>query len=375
MILRAVAELTGLGLVLIASVTRQAWIACAVLDRIEFGLSPGDPLDKTILCEEIRDSQQPLVLEHLSGNTTYRNHPAVLLRGIESYIGVPILHCNGEYFGNLCALDHAFANLSDPKLVQMMRLFSQLISSQLQAEERYAIEHSALLKEKHDSEERERYLAILGHDLRSPLSAIDATAQALSVTRSVHYQHCAAERIARSVRRISNLVEDILDFTRDRHCGGIRVERRKVERIDIFLKHIVEEVQETHPDRWLSVQINCTGVVECDPARIGQVLSNLLSNALEHDDSHGKVEVFIETYAGALTISVHNGGTPIPPAKLPTLFQAFNPDSSPSRHAGLGLGLYIAARIAKAHNAALNVTSSAERGTKFTLHMPAPPRI
>ena len=105
-ILRAVSDLTGMRFVVIARVTDQRWIACAVLDKMNFGLVPGGELEvATTLCSEVRDHRNPIAIEHASVDTVYCDHPTPKKYGIESYIAVPIVLKNGEFFGTLCALD------------------------------------------------------------------------------------------------------------------------------------------------------------------------------------------------------------------------------------------------------------------------------
>ncbi|HEX4948346.1 MAG TPA: PAS domain S-box protein, partial [Blastocatellia bacterium] len=139
-ILNAVAEATGLRYVVIARVTPQVWTACAVLDRMGFGLGVGDSLEATTtLCYEILGHGQPIVVEDARHDQQYAAHPTPKQQGFESYIAVPIYRQDGVLFGTLCALDSRPARLDQKQLLTQMNLFAELISAQLEAAQREAV--------------------------------------------------------------------------------------------------------------------------------------------------------------------------------------------------------------------------------------------
>lgn len=143
-ILKAVSELTRMRYVVIARVTNERWIACAVLDEMDFGLGPGGELEvATTLCSEVRDHRTPIVIGHASKDTVYCNHPTPKKYGIESYIAVPITLKTGEFFGTLCAVDSRPADLSSESTLDSLRLFADLIANELGNESSYvALEES-----------------------------------------------------------------------------------------------------------------------------------------------------------------------------------------------------------------------------------------
>ena len=133
-ILQTLAELTGLGFICVAHVTDTAWTACAVLDRLEFGLKPGDPLDvTTTLCEDVRDTGLAIVIDCIDNSEQYKGHPTPAMYGFQSYFSMPLFRPCGAYFGTLCGLDPAPASLNNKTTVTTMRLFAELISKQLKA--------------------------------------------------------------------------------------------------------------------------------------------------------------------------------------------------------------------------------------------------
>lgn len=135
-IMHTLAELTGLRLICVAHVTETSWTACAILDRLGFGLKPGDPLDvTTTLCEDVRDSGLAIVIDSVDDSLVYKDHPVPLMYGFKSYFSLPLFRPCGAYFGTLCGLDPHPASLSNKTTATTMRLFAQLISRQLKTAE------------------------------------------------------------------------------------------------------------------------------------------------------------------------------------------------------------------------------------------------
>ena len=131
-IMHTLAELTGLRFICIAHVTDATWTACAIMDRLDLGLQPGDPLDVTkTLCEDVRDTGVAIVIDSVDDSPTYSEHPIPLMYGFKSYFSLPLVRPCGAYFGTLCGLDPNPASLSNTTTVTTMRLFAELISKQL----------------------------------------------------------------------------------------------------------------------------------------------------------------------------------------------------------------------------------------------------
>jgi hypothetical protein len=372
-ILRVVSEVTGLRLALVARVTREAWIACAVLDRMGFGLDVGDRLDvATTLCSEVRDTREPIVIEHASADPDYCGHPARGLYGMESYIAVPIFRPGGEYFGNVCALDAAPARLRDGRTVETMKLFAELISLQLAAEEESHRDREALAGERETAELREQFIAALGHDLRNPLSSILMSAGFLLALPQEPRQRTVLERIHGSGERMSRLIDDVLDFARGRLGGGMTVDPEEVE-VAALVGQVVDEVAAVHPGRTVRFAPAGAGRARLDRSRVAQMLSNLVANAVEHSPADEPVDVRVGGTADRVVFAVANRGDPIPPDVVPRLFEPYMRTRRRGPRPGLGLGLYIAAEVARAHGGTVRAESSAEDGTTFTVELPRSP--
>lgn len=182
-ILEVCCRITGMGYAAVARVTEDRWIACAVRDEIGFGLGVGGELPvKTTLCDEVRDSRQVIVFDNAAENPLFAEHHTPLTYGLQSYISMPIIRSDGSFFGTLCAIDPNPHNASRPETVETFRLFAQLISMQMDAEDQVAKSEAALLDERDAAELRDQFIAVLGHDLRNPLAAVQAGAALLKKT-------------------------------------------------------------------------------------------------------------------------------------------------------------------------------------------------
>ena len=168
-----------MGFAAVARVTGERWIACRVLDHINFGLQPGGELKvETTICHEIRESREPVVINHVAEDEAYCGHPTPAMYGFQSYISMPIIRRNGEFFGTLCAIDPARAS-QESRDDGMFRLFAELIAAHLDANDELSKTKIALTDERKMSELRDQFIAVLGHDLRNPVASINSGANLL----------------------------------------------------------------------------------------------------------------------------------------------------------------------------------------------------
>jgi signal transduction histidine kinase len=367
LILEVVCRTTGMGFAAVARVTEDRWIACKVRDRIAFGLEPGGELDvQTTICNDIRTTRRPVVIDNVADDPTYRGHRTPARYGFQSYISMPIVLPGGEFFGTLCAIDPKPARLDTPQIVGMFKLFAELIGFHLSADRRLAASEASLLTERQGAELREQFIAVLGHDLRNPLAAIDAGTRLLLRTPLTEKAVFTVGQMQATVKRMSGLITNLLDFARGRLGGGFVLERAPVTLAPV-LEQVTSEVEAILPGRTIERDFGGLGAVDCDPARIGQMLANLLGNAATHGIPGGPVQVAAHRRNGLFELSVANRGDPIPPATIPYLFQPFFRASEGGQ--GLGLGLYIASEIARAHGGSLTAASG-EGETRFIFRMP-----
>jgi signal transduction histidine kinase len=376
-ILEIICKTTGMGFAAVARVTKNNWIACAVRDEIDFGLSPGGELVlETTICHEIRQSHQAVIIDHVAEDPDYVRHHTPLMYGFQSYISVPIILKDGTFFGTLCAIDPKPANLKNSQAPATFRLFADLISFHLHALDQIALARlkmiqteSRLLEERKTSELREQFIAVLGHDLRNPLGAIANSAQLLRRAPLDERSMRLAGIIKDSSFRMKGLIDNILDFARGRLGEGISLNHSEHDQIEHILHQVIQELQMIWPQSTIETEFRVTTPVNCDGMRISQLFSNLLGNALTHGATDMPVKVEAATTAGKFELKITNFGEPIPAAAKDKLFQPFSRGEVRAGQEGLGLGLYIASQIAIAHNGDINVTSDHE-GTCFTFSMP-----
>ncbi len=368
-ILEVVCQSTGMGFAAVARVTQDRWVACAVRDEIEFGLKPGGELEvSTTICDAIRDSGHPVVIDHVAEDAAYRDHPTPKQYGFQSYISVPIIR-RGAFFGTLCAIDPRPNMLSTPQTLGMIELFAELIARHLEAEERWAHSEAALLSAHEGAVLRDQFIAVLGHDLRNPLASIDGGARLLLKTPLNDKAATLVGMMQNSVRRMAGLIDDVLDFARGRLGGGFDIDRRADPALGDTLEQVVAELRVAHPERVILAELDPDLTVESDSRRIAQLASNLLANALTHGAPGEPIRLSARKAGDAFELSVSNRGEPIPPEAMDRLFQPFSRASVRPNQQGLGLGLYIASEIARAHGGALGVTSDSAE-TRFTFTMP-----
>lgn len=372
-IMRVIADSTGLRFVCVARVTEHKWTSCALLDRLGFGLVPGDELVlSSTLCDVVRKQQESIIIDCVSVSAEYQDHITPRQYGFESYFSVPLYWQDGEFFGTLCGLDPAPNALSAQKVRDSLHLYAELISLQLETEKRVILSEEALKAERETAELREQFIAVLGHDLRTPLSSIMNGAELIKLISPADKPGVIAERIVRSGQRIGHLVDDLMDFARGRLGGGIPLAMTNTVDLGAQLCHAVAELESSHPGSIIHCKIDLPLPLVCDADRLTQLLSNLLVNALSHGDRLQAIEVAAYCRDGALFISVSNHGPAIAPAILERLFQPFwrGDQATPAASAtgGLGLGLYIASQIARSHHGELRVDSTPAH-TIFTFRM------
>ena len=216
----------------------------------------------------------------------------------------------------------------------------------------------------------EMLTAVLSHDLRSPLNAVLTSAVLIQRRSTEQPVKETADRILSSGKRMSRMIEDMLDMARARLAGGIPLKREPAD-LGGLIDRVVGEIQAAYPDRRIAVEKvgNLSG--DWDGERLAQVTSNLLGNALQHGDAAGVVQVTIDgTGTDAVVIRVENTGT-IPPDLLPQLFDPFRgAQRQTGRAEGLGLGLYIVQQIVIAHGGNVDVQSGDGNRTAFVVRIP-----
>jgi len=288
---------------------------------------------------------------------------AELMRGIERTRHVPIIFVTaGMHEGQRVfqgydagAVDFLFKPIEARILRHKADTFFQL------ARQRQALAETLRLNEE--------LLAVVGHDLRNPLEVILMTAELLRQGNQSPDILKSAERLHRSGTRMREIINELLDLSRARLGGGIPIEPRPADLAQLT-RAAVAEAEAAHPERQVKLRAEGDFRGHWDPARLEQVLSNLLGNAVRHGTLDSEVEVTLEAAATDVTLTVHNAGH-IPPELLPRIFQPFQTSrESRAKAGGLGLGLYIVEQIVVAHEGSIEVCSNPGHGTTFRVHLP-----
>jgi signal transduction histidine kinase len=218
----------------------------------------------------------------------------------------------------------------------------------------------------------EMFTAVLGHDLRNPLNAILTGAQLLELQSQDQAVRGVASRVLSSAKRMSRMIDSLLDLSRARLGGGIPLLISQAD-VAAILQRVIQEHQAALPDRVITFAQEPNGDPhgEWDPDRIAQVASNLIGNAVQHGDAGEPIDVRLDGSApDVVTFSIANSGV-IAADVLPHIFDPFRGgDRQIGQPEGLGLGLYIVQQIVHAHGGTVDVSSGPERRTFFRVTIP-----
>ena len=230
------------------------------------------------------------------------------------------------------------------------------------------------------SNSRDTFLAILGHDLRSPLSTIASSVYVLGDSRLADNQRVRTlQMLQRSVALMRRMITDLIEYTRSRLGRGLEIVPVS-DNFSAICSEAIDEMQAAHPGHAFQRVIAADLTADFDSARVRQVLTNLLSNAVKHGDPASPIEFHASGDGKDVRFEVRNRGKSIPPDALQVIFDPLvqipndEAGSRGGRDTGLGLGLFIAREIVDAHGGTISVTSSAADGTAFEVRLPVRPR-
>lgn len=230
------------------------------------------------------------------------------------------------------------------------------------------------------AESRDTFLAILGHDLRSPLNSLRSCLHLLERDNAVKPTRDRVVEIGvRSIDSMDEMIGQLIDFTRRGLGRGLDVHPRPGN-LGALCEGALEEIRIAHPSIPLTFEATGDLAVRFDPPRMRQVLINLLANAIQHGDAEAGIVLTCRGIPQGVTVTVMNRGTPI---AVDSLMDVFDPlvrfaappgeDQKPST--SLGLGLFISREIVVAHGGRIEVTSTEEDGTAFAVHLPRPDEV
>lgn len=307
------------------------------------------------------------------GKIAYETHLAPMLRlqGTVDEIALDLKDANDDKIPVLANAAERrgadgqllFTRLTMFKATGRLTFERSLIEAKIKAEELAKIKHRAV-------EIRDQFVAVLGHDLRNPLAAVEAGTRMLASNNHLEpREKTIINEMEKSLKRAHNLIDDVLDLARGKLGGGFVIDCQKDQYLRPVLEQVTTEILAVASDREIVTQLNLDEPVDCEPDRIGQLVSNLLANAVNHGAPDHPIVLTADTEQDRLTISVANGGEPISTSAQAMLFKPFARGRTANTKQGLGLGLFIVNEIAKAHSGEMTVSSTMKE-TKFTMSMP-----
>jgi signal transduction histidine kinase len=368
-ILETVMLATNMRFAAVARVTADRWVACRTVDEVNFGMSAGDELEiQSTFCQTVRDTSEKVLFNDVATDEVYRDHPIARQFGIVSYASLPIYRSDGTFFGTLCAIDTEPRDVKNPRAVAMLEMFAEIIGRGLETEERLEAQEQLVAQERKLARVQEEFIAVLGHDLRNPVAAVDAGVTMLEREPLSDRGRKVLPLMRASLQRMNDLIDNIMLHAKARLGGGLRISPQPNAPLADAVRHVVEEVRTSSPDRDISLELAFDRPVSCDAPRVAQAVSNLLSNAVRHGTPGTPIEVRGQTGGCEATITVLNRGESVPEELRQKLFQPFQRGTGTVGE-GLGLGLYIAASIAAAHDGRIDI--ACENGiTSFSLQIP-----
>jgi signal transduction histidine kinase len=217
---------------------------------------------------------------------------------------------------------------------------------------------------------RDQFIGVLSHDLRTPLGAVTTGAALLAgADDNPHRRGRVVTRIMSSAQRMERMISDLLDMTRVRLGGTIPLKRRRAD-LQQICEESLAEIRSARPDAVVRFESEGNLAGDWDADRLAQVVSNLVGNAIQHGGGTPITLTAEEDNEGGVTLAVHNGGAPIPPAVMPLVFQPLARGGTDEGLHSIGFGLFIARAVVAAHGGDIEVRSSSENGTTFTVRLP-----
>ncbi len=306
------------------------------------------------------------------GKLYYETHFAPLLRmqGSFNEVALDLVCADGRKLPALVNAVERRDTAGKPLFVRIT-IFSALERRRYERSLLEAKAHAeqAMRSERQAAELREQFIAVLGHDLRNPLASIASGIHLLAREPVSDRGRKVLDLMEGSIVRAVRLIDNVLDFARAGLGGGIAIEPDPETPLAPAIEQVVAELRSIAGDRVIETHLAIDAPVEADHFRIGRLAANLLGNALTHGSPDRPIELTATTRGGLFELSVANGGEPISADAMRHLFKPFFRGAVRPGQQGLGLGLYIAAEIARAHGGEIAVSSDASE-TRFTFRMP-----
>lgn len=384
--LDVVCQTTGMGFAAIARVTQDKWITCGVRDDINFGLIPGSELKlETTICNEIRDSRQAVIIDHVDKDENFHNHHTPLMYGFQSYISMPIILKNGDFFGTLCAIDPNPAQLNNPKIIGMFKLFAELISFHLHSLDLMEQSNFAMFemnKQLHDSiDENRQYQYISNHNLQEPLRKIRLFSNMLINAVEIKDTEKAtglAVRIETHTQRISMMIKDLSDFSELNYSD----ESFNSTDLNKVIADVCMQLTSQLKKRNATVNVATLPSIPAIPSQIEQLFYHLINNALKFSKRETSPVIDIQSSTilqdqlptgngkKYVEILISDNGIGIEKSQLERIFDIFSQLPNSQSLQGFGVGLAYCRKIIRNHGGSINAQSEPGIGTIFSIILP-----
>lgn len=410
-ILDVICQTTGMGFATIARVTDDTWLACLVRDDIAFGLKAGGELKiETTICNEIRQSGDPVIINHVYEDDKFKGHHTPMMYKFESYISIPIFRKNGDFFGTLCAIDPNPHDLNNPNIIGMFTLFADLISFHLDGLEKIQESESLFLNERAFNEEleikiKERTLQleekneallkmnrdlqsftyISSHDLQEPLRKIQIFVSVIAEKELENLSEIGQDyfkRLQNAADRMRALISDLLTYSR----AEMDEKKFKVTDLKIIAEEVKEDLIEELQENNAIIEIGEMCEASVINFQIRQLLHNLISNSLKFTIidkiPHIKIQSTIVNgidlkFENSIKeikychIQVSDNGIGFDSIYEEKIFEIFQRLHDRTEYAGTGIGLAIVKKIVENHHGFIFASGKLNFGATFDIYIPA----
>lgn len=381
-ILDVISQTTGLGFVAVARVTAERWITCGVLDKLNFGLKPGDELQiETTFCREVRQNDKLVVIDHVEQSPEYLNHPIPIQYGFQSYISVPIITKSGEFFGTLCALDPQPNKLNNSKVVGMFTSYAELISFHLDAIEKLRLKDLEIKKKDF---QLESFDFVSSHDLQEPLRKIQMFTSVI-VEKTNDKINTDVKKYLNNIKnesqRMRNILNDLLVFSEYKKSS----QKFKKTNLNSLLENIRKRLSKEFSECNGTIIVEDLPSVSIMPDQIEQLLYNLITNSITFKSNNCNLKIAISsktdlgknlkyekldfdtTYCELIITDNGNGFDPRYNEKIFGMFKRLDSDRQCN---STGIGLTIARRITENHKGFIVADGKIDEGATFKIYLP-----
>lgn len=411
-ILELICKTTGMRFAAMTKITSQKWIALAVIDKLDYGISPGDELEIIdTLCGDVKRLGKPVIIDHVDKDDKFCGHPIPKASGFQSHISVPIVRADNSFYGTLCAIDPEPKDLKNENIISLFSFFADLISEHLDTVDllkssKKSLKKQLLVRDNLESQvlartrdlqktvgelarsnqELMEFGYIASHDLQEPLRKIQTYLSMMEQNDKIILPENARsyiEKITFAVERMRQLINDLLSYSVVQTTPNVFETIRLNELIDDVVENLSEDIAHKNA----SLQIGQLCEVKVFPFQIRQLFQNLLSNSLKYSDP-GRPPIIqisstvvlgkdaspeLEPDESYSKISVKDNGIGFNQNYAKKIFNIFERLHGKSNYAGTGIGLAIVRKIVENHHGFISVRSKENVGSEFTIFLPIIP--